>query len=85
MMPLKPTHCRLIETDKKGRTPMSTKKNPYDSDTPEWQLWENWNSQDALIRAADDDVKRAEARRSAAITKRDQYERVLAKLGKSPT
>lgn len=57
------------------------KKNPHDENSPEWQLWEQWNSADALVRAADEDAKRAEKRRSEAITRKASYAKALAKLG----
>lgn len=54
--------------------------NPYDPDTPEWQLWVNWNSQKHLVAAATADIDRAMKRRSSAIEKEEAYAQALEKL-----
>ena len=55
-------------------------KNPYEHDTPEWQLFENFASQDSLIREADEQIAKAELRRRACIDKRARYETALRTL-----
>lgn len=59
------------------------KANPFDADSVEWQLYEQWRAAMALIVAADDDEKRAQVRRSEAIDRRDKYRDALEKLGAS--
>jgi len=56
-------------------------KNAYDPGSPEWQLLQNYNSQNHLIESHSDDIKRATDRRDAAIKTKELYKEALIKLG----
>lgn len=52
-------------------------KSRFNPQSPEYQIEQNFLAQDSLIRAAADDVTRAEARLEACIKKRADYLRAL--------
>ena len=60
---------------------MADRKNPHAVGSPEWQLWDCWNTGDLLVVSANDDIRRAENRRSGALARKQKYAEALAKLG----
>lgn len=56
-------------------------QNPFDSDSPEWQLYENWKSHERLIASEDAAIERSTAHRTKLQQKQAQYAEVLRKLG----
>ena len=65
----------MIESGRSG-------KNPYDSNTPEWQLFENMASNEALAASAAADSERALRRGAEAREKAELYRVALEKLTK---
>lgn len=59
---------------------MSEERNPYFSDTPEWQLFENIKGSEALARALTADAERATKNAQTAREKAQRYREALAKL-----
>jgi hypothetical protein len=55
-------------------------KNPYASDTPEWQLWENMTSQRSLSQTHASEGEAKMKMSQAAREKADRYEAALNKL-----
>lgn len=61
-----------------------TKTNPFDSETPEWQLFENWKSKCEIVSSINDDIERHRKRLADVSKSRDLYAEALAKLGYDP-
>jgi hypothetical protein len=64
------------------RQDMKDDKNPYDSETPEWQLWENMTSSARQSLAYAADAERYTKLSQAAREKSEKYRLALARLEK---
>jgi hypothetical protein len=58
-------------------------KNPYEQDSPEWQLWENMTSARLQSLAYARDAERYSKLSSETREKAERYEATLAKLDKA--
>jgi len=59
---------------------MTSRLNPYEQSTPEYQLYEQIKSLEFLVRTYSGDVERYTQRRDDAVTSLERYKAVLAKL-----
>ena len=57
-------------------------KNPYEENTPEWQLFANMKQQEHLVNVYHDDVERYTEKRDKAAKMFDRYKNALDKLTK---
>jgi hypothetical protein len=60
-----------------------SEKNPHNSDTPEWQLWENMQSSLLQATAHAQDAERSTKKAGEARDKADRYKAALEKLARS--
>lgn len=62
---------------------MIDEKNPYSSETPEWQLWENMTSHSLRANAFAEDAIHQQTRSAECREKSALYKKALAKLAAS--